>query len=66
MANLSPAVEYSTKVLSERIKKAKRAYYEGRPIMSDQEYDALETSLRAINPDAPVLQSVGHEEKDET
>lgn len=60
------AVEYSTRKLTERILEAKRAYYSGAKTMTDQEYDALEKSLKAINPNAPVLQMVGHEVQDET
>ncbi len=56
------AKEYSTKVLSEAIRQAKVAYYDGNPIISDFEYDRLETSLRAINPDAPILSEVGYGE----
>ena len=54
--------EHSTWKITERILKAKRAYYiKGKPTMSDQEYDALEGSLRAINQEAPVLKMVGYD-----
>jgi DNA ligase (NAD+) len=40
--------------------KAKQAYYIGdAPIMSDEEYDALEDELRALDPGDPVLAKVG-------
>lgn len=48
--------------LADRILTAKRAYYAGAPIMSDHEYDALETSLRAYAPDHAALRQVGSEE----
>lgn len=39
---------------------AKQAYYFGAsPIMSDEEFDALEDSIRQANPDEPALKSVG-------
>ena len=38
---------------------AKRAYYAGDPIMSDQEYDALEDELRLLDPDNPSLYLTG-------
>lgn len=52
--------------LNEAVKKlveAKQAYYgsSGQPIMSDQEYDALEALVRKIDPDHPILQKVGSE-----
>lgn len=46
--------------LRSRILKAKHAYYySGEPIMSDEEYDALEDQLRQIAPHDPVLALVG-------
>lgn len=53
------AVLFSTEALSLQIREAKKAYYAGKPIMRDEEFDALEGSLRAINPNAPILQKVG-------
>ena len=50
---------YSTEALTIELKVAKKAYYDGNPILRDEEFDAMEGSLRAINPDAPVLQRVG-------
>lgn len=55
------AVLFSTEVLSEKIRAAKKAYYAGSPVMRDEEFDAMEASLRAINPNAPVLSLVGSE-----
>ena len=37
----------------------KKAYYAGRPEISDPKYDSLEESLRALIPDHPVLSLVG-------
>jgi DNA ligase (NAD+) len=37
----------------------KRAYYDGEPLISDAEYDALEDKLRALDPENPVLFMVG-------
>jgi len=51
----------STYLLTEKILKAKKAYYRGKPIMSDFDYDKLENNLKVINPDAPVLQMVGYD-----
>jgi len=46
--------------LRNTILKAKQAYYfGGQPIMSDTEYDALETELGAIDPNDDVLALVG-------
>lgn len=45
--------------LSERIIKGKMDYYDGKPSMSDAEYDRLEEGLRKINPNHPVLKMVG-------
>lgn len=39
---------------------ARKAYYEGRAIMSDSEYDALEETLRQTDSDHPLLAAVGH------
>ena len=46
--------------LRNQVLKAKQAYYFGeQPIMTDAEYDALEDELRRLDPDDPVLNSVG-------
>ncbi|NRA63726.1 MAG: NAD-dependent DNA ligase LigA [Pseudobacteriovorax sp.] len=39
----------------------REAYYQGRPIVSDQKYDKLETELRKIDPNHPFLGEVGSE-----
>ncbi|MBN2149854.1 MAG: hypothetical protein JW839_00280, partial [Candidatus Lokiarchaeota archaeon] len=43
-----------TRELARRVVEAKRAYYEGRPVMSDAEYDRLEQQLREMDPKHPV------------
>lgn len=45
--------------LAALIKKHKDAYYNGQPEISDAAYDQLEDELRALEPDHPVLQSIG-------
>jgi len=45
--------------LAALIAKAKDAYYNGKPIMGDPEYDALEDELRKLDPSNPVLAMVG-------
>jgi NAD-dependent DNA ligase len=37
-------------------------YKHGISLMPDHEYDALERSLKAINPTAPVLEEVGYDD----
>jgi NAD(P)H-flavin reductase len=39
--------------------KAKKAYYDGVPIMSDKAFDKFEEYLRAIKPQSQVLKQVG-------
>jgi len=47
-------------LLAGMIFKAKQAYYfSGEEIMSDAEYDALEDELKSIDPDHPILATVG-------
>lgn len=46
--------------LEERIKEASQAYYEGKPICSDIEFDALLTYLRSINPNSQILYMTGY------
>jgi DNA ligase (NAD+) len=43
----------------EKLRKAARAYFVGVPFMSDMEFDTLEASIRAEDPDHPVLKEVG-------
>lgn len=45
--------------LAKRIRKAKHAYYNKQPIMSDAAYDAIEAELKALDPANPVLSLVG-------
>ena len=45
--------------LEQQILLHKRRYYDGEPIISDAEYDALEEQLRKLDPDNPVLFIVG-------
>ncbi|MGD2072423.1 MAG: hypothetical protein PVG65_02925, partial [Candidatus Thorarchaeota archaeon] len=45
--------------LERRILLHKRAYYDGEPLISDAEYDALEDELRELNPENPVLFMIG-------
>lgn len=45
--------------LEEKILKHKRLYYQGRPEISDFEFDALEEKLRALDPNNFVLDFVG-------
>ena len=39
--------------------KAKKAYYEGEPIMDDGTYDNFEESLKSLRPESKLLQIVG-------
>ncbi|MBN2693566.1 hypothetical protein JXR93_02795 [bacterium] len=43
--------------------KAKAAYYEGREIMSDSEFDKLEDEIKKISPNHPALSIVGYSSK---
>jgi len=45
--------------LASAITEARKAYYAGTPTMTDAEFDALEDSLRALDPNHPVLANVG-------
>lgn len=42
-----------------KLKEAKTAYYKGKPIMSDKDFDTLEDRLRAIDPDNDYFAVVG-------
>lgn len=59
--NPSPgsAKAFTVAFLTNKILKAKEAYYSGSPIITDQEFDSLEGSLRAYDPLSPVLSKVG-------
>ncbi len=45
--------------LGDLLKKYKDAYYNGQPLVSDAAYDQLEDELRALDPEHPLLTSVG-------
>lgn len=45
--------------LASEILKHKSLYYSGRPIISDEAYDKLESELRELSPEHPVLKLVG-------
>lgn len=45
--------------LVSQIRKAAQAYYEGEPIMSDEEFDKLVEELRALSPNDPLLSTPG-------
>ena len=46
--------------LEESILRHKTLYYQGVPTISDEEFDALEESLKILDPKNPVLSHVGH------
>jgi DNA ligase (NAD+) len=48
--------------LAEQILMHKRAYYSGKPIISDADFDRLEDQLRKLSPDHPALLQVGSNE----
>lgn len=52
--------------LAGAIQHHKRLYYSGKPEISDKQYDAIETELRALAPNHPVLEFVGTDELTET
>ena len=45
--------------LAEQVLMHRRLYYAGQPKISDQEYDAIEDSLRSIAPKHPVFDALG-------
>lgn len=45
--------------LSRQITLAAKAYYEGTPLLSDEQFDAAVDRLRALNPSDPVLTAPG-------
>ncbi len=47
------------KKLEEKILEYKKAYYQGKALVSDEEYDRLEEELRNKNPNSYVLNLVG-------
>ena len=46
-------------LLSSKIKTASQAYYEGNPIISDSEFDKLLDELKAVDPNNPILSTIG-------
>ena len=45
------------------IVKAKKAYYqEGKPFISDYQYDQIENELRKLDPRHPILYAVGYDD----
>ena len=44
---------------------AKHKYYIGDPIISDQEFDKLENTIREHYPECPIFEVVGMPEKDD-
>jgi DNA ligase (NAD+) len=49
------------KELEDKLLEYKKAYYTGKPLVSDSAYDQLEEQLRSIAPDSKVLRVVGYE-----
>ena len=48
-------------IIVKKMVEAREAYYNtGAPIMSDQEYDALEATIAQYDPLNPILEKVGH------
>jgi DNA ligase (NAD+) len=45
--------------LAKLLKKYKDAYYNATPLISDAAYDALEDEMRSLDPNHPILSSVG-------
>ena len=45
--------------LETELRNARKAYYNGTPIMSDAKFDSLEDKLRELNPEHPLLFKVG-------
>ncbi|NBQ52202.1 MAG: hypothetical protein EBU49_01290, partial [Proteobacteria bacterium] len=54
-----PLVAQRITELAHAIMHHKKAYYSGKPEISDAAYDALEDELKSLSPDHPVLQVVG-------
>ena len=45
--------------LENKIRLAAQSYYEGKPIMSDKDFDAYIAYLKAANPDSEILTATG-------
>jgi DNA ligase (NAD+) len=54
-----PTVPKRIAELAELLAKYKDAYYNGEPLVSDAAYDQLEDELRILDPDHPLLSTVG-------
>lgn len=52
--------------LKQRIAEANEAYRQGKPIMSDAEFDILIEELEEMSPDDELLSLIGHRVSDET
>lgn len=50
---------HTAAALATQIEAASAAYYNGSPIMSDADFDALEAKLRKIDPHNPVFAKIG-------
>lgn len=47
------------KSIVEYLKQASKAYYDGKPFITDEEYDGIRDSLLELDPDHPFLSAVG-------
>ena len=52
--------------IPDRLRKASEAYYNGSPIMSDAQFDALYDQLVELSPDHPVLLEIGAKPSDKS
>jgi DNA ligase (NAD+) len=50
-------------MLADEIRKHKSLYYQGKPEISDIEFDALEEQLRGLQPEHPLLKLVGSDDQ---
>ncbi|MDE3268788.1 MAG: NAD-dependent DNA ligase LigA [Pseudomonadota bacterium] len=48
------------KALAAKVAALRKAYYQGKPLVADVEYDELERQLRELDPTHALLQKVGH------
>lgn len=49
------------KELENKILEAKKAYYSGTSVLTDDQYDALENTLKALNANSKILEVVGYQ-----
>ncbi len=47
------------KQLAKKLIKARHAYYNGEPLISDAAYDKLEAELKNLAPDHPAITNIG-------